>query len=89
MVQAEAVVIAGLQGSQEKSNDNLLFNESIKMKIIVDNEQTKQTLIAICAAAGKTGDLNIMKAAVVIVESITIGKSKDEKDNVEMATPKK
>ena len=59
------------------------------MKITVDGEQTKQALFVVCAAAGKTGDLNIMKAAVVITESITIGKSKNEKAAVEVPAPKK
>ena len=52
------------------------------MKIIVDSLQTQNTIAALCAAACKTGDLNIAKAAVIVAEAIEIEKpKKPEKAN--------
>ena len=42
------------------------------MKITVDSEQTKQVLLTLCQLAGTSQRLDVMKAAVVVSESITV-----------------
>jgi len=62
------------------------------MKVIVDSENTKQGLLAICSAAGKAGDLGIMKVAVIIAEAITVEKAKNDntkETNMEVSASKK
>ena len=42
------------------------------MRIKVDSQHTLNAIVAICGAAGKTGDLGAMKTAVVIAEALEV-----------------
>ncbi len=51
------------------------------MKIVVDNQETLNVLVAVCSAAGVTRELNTMRMAVVVAENVSIKKESSEQED--------
>ena len=49
------------------------------MEILVDSQKTLDIIATLCSAACKTGDLNIAKTSIIVIENVKIMEKPSDK----------